>query len=132
MKDLVGVYLTDGVSKSGVRFTLEALEDALWQGFQQYVPSNISHDIHRPLGVTKVSSLFLSHEQTYLLGSTSFPETNEEMNLIMNTRTNYLNSKIVERVLKYSQDFNIEIQNLGLLEEGGRLRGNRCSDGITE
>lgn len=124
MKNMTGVYLTDSVSISGVSFTVEALEDALWQGYRQCVPSNISHDIHRPLGVTNISSLLLSHEMAYLLGSTSIPETEMEMKSVMTARTSFLNEKMIERVTKYSQDFNLEIQKLGLLKEGGMLMSN--------
>ena len=88
MKNLTGVYLTDGVSKTGVRFSIGALEDALWIGYDRCVPSNVAHDIHRPLGVTRISALYLSHESAYLLGNTSMPETPEENKWVMAARTN--------------------------------------------
>ena len=124
MKNLTGVYLTNGISKTKVRFSIGALEDALWIGFDRCVPSNIAHDIHRPLGVTRISALYLSHDSAYLLGNTSLPETTEETKLVMAARTNYLNEIIIERVLKYSQDFNQEVSNLGLLKKEGRLMSN--------
>lgn len=124
MKHLTGVYLTDGISKSGVRFSIGALEDALWQGYGRCVPSNIEHDIHRPLGVTRISALFLSHESTYLLGNTSLPETTEENRWMMATRTDYLNEKMIERVLRYSQEFNKEVSNLGLMKDECRMMSN--------
>ena len=116
--------MTDGVSNSGMRFTIRAMEDALWQGYGRCIPSNISHDVHRPLGVTRVSSLYLSHENAYLLGRTSIPESEEEHNWIMKARTNYLNEKILDRVLHYSQDFNHELMKLGLIKKGGSLFSN--------
>lgn len=124
MKNLTGVYLTDGVSKTGVRFSIGALEDALWIGYDRCVPSNVAHDIHRPLGVTRISALYLSHESAYLLGNTSMPETPEENKWVMAARTNYLNEIVLERVQKYSQGFNLEVSNLGLLRENGRLMSN--------
>lgn len=124
MKNLTGIYLTDGVSKTGVRFSIRALEDALWIGYGHCVPSNIAHDIHRPLGVTRISSLYLSHESAYLLGNTSMPETPEENKWVMAARTNYLNEKMIERILNYSQEFNLEVSNLGLLKNNGRLMSN--------
>lgn len=124
MKHLTGVYLTDGISKSGVRFSIGALEDALWQGYGRCVPSNIEHDIHRPLGVTRISALFLSHESTYLLGNTSLPETTEENRWMMAARTDYLNEKMIERVLRYSQEFNKEVSNLGLMKDECRMMSN--------
>lgn len=124
MKHLTGVYLTDGMSKSGVRFSIGALEDALWQGYDRCVPSNIEHDIHRPLGVTRISALFLSHESTYLLGNTSLPETTEEKCWVVAARTDYLNEKMIERVLPYSQEFNKEVSSLGLTKDVCRMMSN--------
>ena len=65
MKELTGVFLTDGVSRSGERFTVPALEDMLWLSYRRGNPSNVSHDIHdihRPIGWSSVSSLYVSHE----------------------------------------------------------------------
>lgn len=124
MKNLIGIYLTDNVSKSGVRFSLENLEEALWQSYGQCIPSNMSHDVHRPLGITRISSLYFSHENVYLLGNTSLPEKQEENKWVMEERTAYLNTKIIERVSQYSSDFNTELNNLGLLKDGGKLISN--------
>ena len=35
MKELTGVFLTDGVSRSGERFTVPALEDMLWLSYRK-------------------------------------------------------------------------------------------------
>ena len=94
MKNLIGIYLTDSVSKSGKRFPIGTLEEALWQNYGECVPTNLSHDIHRPLGITRISSLFISHENVYLLGNTSIPEDANETNWVRIARTNYLNEKI--------------------------------------
>lgn len=124
MKNLTGIYLTDGISKSGVRFSIGALENALWLNYGQYVPSNLSHDVHRPLGITQISSLYFSHENVYLLGNTSIPEDLEEYNCMMTARTHYLNKIMSERILQYSQGFISELRNLGLLKEDGKLMSN--------
>ena len=39
MKELTGVFLTDGVSRSGERFTVPALEDMLWLSYRKGNPS---------------------------------------------------------------------------------------------
>lgn len=124
MKDLTGIYLTDSISKSGVRFSIDALEEVLWQSYGQCIPSNLSHDVHRPLGITHVSSLYISHENTYLLGKTSIPESPEENKQIIEARTAYLNNIMIEHISRYSSDFNIELNNLGLLKRGGKLMSN--------
>jgi hypothetical protein len=68
MQELTGVFVTDGVSRSGECFPIPALEDMLWQSYGKGTPANISHDIHRPLGISRVSSLYVSHEEAYVLG----------------------------------------------------------------
>ena len=44
MKELTGVFLTDGVSRSGERFTVPALEDMLWLSYRKGNPSNVSQE----------------------------------------------------------------------------------------
>lgn len=116
--------MTDSVSKSGLRFSAGCLEDILWQTYGQYVPTNLSHDIHRPLGITQISSLYISHENSYLLGHTYLPEDQDEIKQMMTARTNYLNRQVVERVNQYSLDFLTELRDSNLLKEGGSLMSN--------
>lgn len=83
MKELTGVFLTDGVSRSGERFTVPALEDMLWLSYRRGNPSNVSHDVHRPIGWSSVSSLYVSHEMTYVLGKMYLPESESEHEEVM-------------------------------------------------
>lgn len=93
------------------------MKDALWIGYERCLPSNNAYDNHRPLGVTRISALYLSHESVYLLGNTSIPETPKENKWVMAARTNYLNENMIEQVLYYSQDFNLEVGYWGLLKK---------------
>ena len=124
MKDLTGVFVTDGVSRSGERFTIPALEDILWQSFGKGTPTSISHDIHRPLGVSRVSSLYVSHEQAYVLGKMFLPETQKEYDAVMRARTGYLNQLMIERVNLFSSPFYAELEKKGLLVQEGQLISN--------
>ena len=113
--------MTDGISRSGARFTIPVLEDMLWQSYGRWTPANISHDIHRPLGVSQVSSLFVSHEEAYVLGKMFLPETQGEYNAIMGERTAFLNQKMVERVNQFSSPFYSVLEKMGLLVPEGKL-----------
>lgn len=124
MKELTGVFLTDGVSRSGERFTIPALEDMLWLSYRKGNPSNVSHDIHRPIGWSSVSSLYVSHEMTYVLGKMYLPESESEHDEVMRARTNFLNNHIIERINQYSNSFYTELNNAGLLVQEGELFSN--------
>ena len=124
MIDLTGVYLTNGVTRSGESFSVAELEQLLWQGSQESEPSSMEHDIHRPCGITRISSLYLSHEMAYLLGHTSVPETYEEYKSMMRVRTYYLNNKMIERAQKYMQDFFTELESRGLKNKKGEILTN--------
>mgnify|MGYP006873000932 CR=1 FL=1 len=124
MIDLTGIYLTNGMSKSGESFSMAALEEFLWKGCQESVPSNMEHDIHRPCGITRISSLYLSHEMAYLLGHTSVPETDDEFKHMMRVRTYYLNNMMIARAQQYIQDFITELEASGLKDKKGEILTN--------
>lgn len=124
MKELTGVFLTDGVSRSGERFTIPALEDMLWLSYRKGNPSNVSHDIHRPIGWSSVSSLYVSHEMTYVLGKMYLPESESEHDEVMRARTSFLNNHIIERINQYSNSFYTELNKAGLLVQDGELFSN--------
>ena len=124
MKELTGVFLTDGVSRSGERFTIPALEDMLWLSYRKGNPTNVSHDIHRPIGWSSVSSLYVSHEMTYVLGKMYLPESESEHDEVMRARTSFLNNHIIERINQYSNSFYTELNKAGLLVQDGELFSN--------
>lgn len=96
----------------------------LWLSYRKGNPSNVSHDIHRPIGWSSVSSLYVSHEMTYVLGKMYLPESESEFDEVMRARTNFLNNQIVERINQYSNDFYTELNKAGLLAQEGKLFSN--------
>ncbi len=124
MKELTGVFLTDGISRSNVRVAIPALEDMLWLSYRRGNPSNVSHDIHRPIGWSNVSSLYVSREMAYLLGKMYIPESESEYDEIMRARTSFLNNQIVERIKRFSSLFYTELSKAGLLIPEGKLFSN--------
>ena len=79
MQELTGIFITDGVSRSGECLTVPALEDLLWLSYGRGNPTSVSHDVHRPVGWSNVSSLYVSHEMAYVLGKMYIPETEKEL-----------------------------------------------------
>jgi hypothetical protein len=124
MQELTGVFITDGQVRSGERFTIHALEDVLWQSFRKGTPTNISHDIHRPIGWSRMSSLYVSHEMAYVLGKIMIPETNREREDVMRARAAFLHEKIEERVNEYYNAFYTELNKNHLIVPEGKFLSN--------
>lgn len=121
MLTLSGVYLTDGISKTGIRFSVGALEDMIWDGSKTGAPSNMSHDIHRFVGWTKISGLYVSHESSYVIGHTFIPESKDELDSLNKMRVDHLNGKMLERINTYHSSFMKEIERYHLICENGRF-----------
>ena len=124
MHELTGIFITDGVSRSGECLTIPALEDLLWLSYGKGNPTSVSHDVHRPVGWSNVSSLYISHEMAYVLGKMYIPETEKEHQEVMQARFNFLNDQITERINDYSSAFYEELNKKGLLEPDGKLFSN--------
>lgn len=124
MQELTGIFITDGQARSGEEITIPALEDMLWQSFRKGTPTNISHDIHRPIGWSRVSSLYVSHEMAYVLGKMLIPETEKEAEDVMRARAAYLHEKIIGRVNEYYNSFFSELKRKHLFVPEGRFLSN--------
>ena len=124
MQELTGIFITDGVSRSGECLTVPALEDLLWQSYGRANPTSVSHDVHRPVGWSNVSSLYVSHEMAYVLGKMYIPETEKEHEEVMQARTAFLNNQIIGRINEYSSAFFDELNKNGLLVPEGKLFSN--------
>lgn len=124
MQQLTGVFTTDGIARSGERFPVSALEDMLWQSYRKGTPSNISHDVLRPVGWSKVSSLYVSHEMSYVLGNMFIPDTNEEYKTICAAQRSYLNNLMIDRINRFSNAFFSSLSQRNLLASDGRVFAN--------
>lgn len=121
MLTLSGVYLTDGISKTGIQFSVGALEDMIWESSETGAPSNMSHDIHRFIGWTKISGLYVSHESSYVIGHTFIPESKDELDCLNKKRIAFLNGKMLERINDYHSAFLKEIEQFHLICDNGRF-----------
>ena len=95
MKKSLGTFNTDQVNCYGYRFTIEALESALCQGWRG-MPMFISHDSHRPIGVSRALGLHLHSSQTLLKGVAIFAETDDEQKIVGRQAQQYLAQKLSE------------------------------------
>ena len=124
MQILTGIYLTDGVSKSGQQFSIAALEDMVWKGATQAVPSNLSHDIHSFIGMSRVASLYIAPENTYVLGKTYLGEDENELRLLNRHRISYFKQHMMDRINEFHTDFFAELTSCNLIQQSGKMYSN--------
>lgn len=62
------IFCSDQISKDGKRFAISALEDSIWQATVYGVPSNLSHDIHRPVGWSYAKGLYFEPTKVLTIG----------------------------------------------------------------
>ena len=121
MKTLLGIYSTDGLSRNRIRFSIGALDDMVWKGSETGVPSSLSHDIHRFIGWTKISGLYVSHELSYTIGHTFIPESDAELEKLNKMRISFLKSNMLERINNYQAAFSRELNSADLNRDNGKF-----------
>lgn len=82
MRTLLSVFNSSEPNLKDLVFTIGALEGALAQTYEAGVPSNVSHDMHRPVGWARALALYLEPGLTTLAGLLSLPETVEDEQFI--------------------------------------------------
>ncbi len=79
----LSVLLSDRISKTGVRFTISAMEDIVWKKSINGVPMHLGHDMHRPIGVMKSIGLYFESDLVRNIGLCLIPETDEEVKQVI-------------------------------------------------
>jgi len=108
MKVYGGIYLTNQINKYGYKFSIEAIEQSLYQKWDTGTPMFISHDYTRPLGWSKPTGLLISPLDVKLYGKSLFPETKKEEENLKKISQNYLQ----DTILKIDDKYKKELQNL--------------------
>lgn len=104
MHELFGIYCTDGIAKDNTRLAISALDDMVWQGAEGR-PLGISHDFHRFIGWNVITGLYMSHEQSYVVGSSFLPENEEEMKTLQMLRNGFYFDMVDKAFGKYKDAF---------------------------
>lgn len=95
MKSHLATLGSDQINKYGYRLDIRALESSVKQGWQG-TPMFISHDFHRPAGISKAIGLHLHSTQALLKGIIILPETPDERNAVEDFAGEYLARKLAE------------------------------------
>lgn len=93
MKRTLAIFNTDQVNRYGYRFTTEALESCLSQAWRG-TPMFISHDYHRPIGISRPLALHLHARQVSLMGLSMLPEGDGEVEAVKAFAQLYLARKL--------------------------------------
>lgn len=129
MVELRGILCTDEVARDNTRFSIGALDEMVWQGSNGGRPSHLSHDMHKFLGWSTVKGLYISHEGSYVLGSTYIPEDDKEWESMQYLRKAFQYNITAEMMEKYGDAFGAELKRLGILrpERTGKLYYNNIA-----
>lgn len=95
MKSMLATFNSDQVNRYGYRFSVEALESTLRQAWKG-APMFVSHDYHRPLGVSRALGLHIHSSQVLLKGIATYAETTEENQELVEMAQAFLAAKLNE------------------------------------
>lgn len=83
MKHHFAVLNSNAVTQDGTSFPLEILADSLWQTAVVGVPSNLGHDVHRPIGWMLPYALYFQPHLVRTVGELLLPESVADTQLIV-------------------------------------------------
>ena len=111
------IFNSDQASKNGTRFSIGALEDVIWQTAVYGVPSNISHDIHKPIGWSYAKGLYFDHQKTLTVGYFLIGETDKDFKNISKARQRQANM-MIKSIEPHRSDFISELGDFFDKENG--------------
>lgn len=117
MKKMIGVFLSDGLSRDGFQFTIPALEDAIWQGSFSGNPTNISHDIHRTIGWSFTKGLFFDPKKVLVVGCTWVAENESDYEIISKNKKHFFINHINKQIEPHYEQFVETLKEKDLYDE---------------
>lgn len=89
----LATFTSDEVNRYGYSIGIEALADAVAQGWAG-APMFVSHDYHRPLGISRPMGLQLHARRALLKGEVHLPTTGEEEDWVKGFARDFLAQKV--------------------------------------
>lgn len=106
------IFNSDQVSKDGTRFHVNALEDGIWQASVYGIPSNLSHDLHKPVGWSYAKGLYFEHKLTLTIGYFLIGENSSDFKKIKAARKVFFTNMIVKSIEPFQDAFIAELGKL--------------------
>jgi hypothetical protein len=91
---LLTTLATDGICRDNSRFTVGALAHALEQNWEHGIPSLVAHDMHRPVGWTLPTALYIARNGCRLTGQSQIATTEREVDDLRGAMTAFEASRL--------------------------------------
>lgn len=112
MKKQLAIFNSDGISRDGMQFSIGALEDGIWLTSLYGVPSNYSHDIHRPVGWSYAKGLFFEPEKVLTIGYFLIAENTDDLTNVNDARKRFFNHMLYKNIEPYAEAFKTAMDTL--------------------
>jgi hypothetical protein len=106
------IFNSDQVSKDGTQFSIGALEDGIWQASVYGRPSNMSHDLHKPIGWAYAKGLYFEFQKTLTIGYFLIGEDDSDFKNINEARKSFFSNMLAESIQPHQEDFILELGDL--------------------
>ena len=123
MKKQFAAFCSDQVSRDGTVFTVSALEDGIWNNSFYGVPSNLSHDMHKPIGWAYSKGLFFEPDKVLSIGYFLIAVTTEDEKSLSDARNKFLTHRINVEINNCVDDFKSELGELYTGDDGWFANG---------
>ena len=105
MHRYLAVLNGDNINRDGYRFSIGALEGALYKNFVVGVPSLLAHDSHKPIGWNYPIGLYFEPKITKLIGEFQLPESSDDQSIINSAFQNVFLKRNIEACEPHIKDF---------------------------
>jgi len=114
MKKNFSIFCSDQVSKDGKSFSISALEDSIWQASVYGIPSNLSHDIHRPVGWSYAKGLYFEPSKVLVIGYFLIAIDENDIAKIDVARKAFFTNLLNREIDPYAEKFKLALNDLYL------------------
>jgi len=118
------VLNSDSINRDNYKFTVGALEDALFENAVYGIPSLLGHDSHKPIGWIFPFGLYFEPKLTRLFGEFHIAETPEDREIIHSAYKRELTQRLSEACEPYLAEFCKLLK--GALSESAKYTFNGC------
>ena len=118
MDKRLAIFNSDQVSKDGTQFTVSALEDGIWMASVYGVPSNLSHDVHRPIGWAYAKGLYFEPDKVLTMGYFLIAVDDNDVASISRARQAFFTNLMNKDIDPHTESFKQTLGSLFKEEEG--------------
>ncbi|MEJ7559850.1 MAG: hypothetical protein WKF66_16180 [Pedobacter sp.] len=99
------ILSSDQVTKDGTQFSISALEDGVWLASMFGVPSNLSHDFHRPVGWSYASGLYFDPRHVLMTGKMLIASSTKDIETLTKAMKNWYGNLLYNHINPFTDKF---------------------------